>query len=313
LLADYLIQNTIWWVEYSGIDGYRIDTYPYPDNDFMNECLRRLYDEYPNINVVGETWEQAIADVAYWQKNSQLRHDGKQNELESITDFNLFFAIKDGLKEPFGWTTGTRRIYYTLAQDFLYADPFKNMIFLDNHDVNRIYSELGEDLNKWKQAIALLLTLRGIPCLYYGTEILMGGVTNPTDGQVRKDFPGGWTGDTSNKFTEDGRSSKEQEAFRYIQKLAQFRLAYPVVQKGKLMQFIPDDDVYVYFRYDDEHCVMVAINTSDQVKKLDSKRYAERLKGYIRGFDVATGGMYSDLNNLSVDAKGVMIWNLRKD
>lgn len=195
LLADFLIQNTIWWVEYSGIDGYRVDTYPYPDNDFMNECLRRLYAEYPNINVVGETWEQTVPHVAYWQKNSPIRNDGKENELVSITDFMMFFAIKDGLKEKFGWTTGTRRIYYTLAQDFLYGDPFKNMIFLDNHDVSRIYSELGEDFNKWKQAIAILMTTRGIPCLYYGTEILMSGFTNP-DGLVRKDFPGGWPRDS---------------------------------------------------------------------------------------------------------------------
>lgn len=313
LLADYLIQNTIWWVEYAGIDGYRIDTYPYPDNDFMNECLRRLYDEYPNISVVGETWEQTVADVAYWQKNSPIRRDGKQNELESVTDFNWFFAVKDGLKEPFGWTTGERKIYYMLAQDFLYADPFKNMIFLDNHDVNRIYSELGEDFNKWKQAVALLMTMRGIPCLYYGTEILMSGLTNPTDGQVRKDFPGGWPGDSVNKFSESGRTPKEQEAFTYVQKLAQFRKAYPVVQTGKLMQFIPDDDVYVYFRYNEKNCVMVAINTSDTLKKLDSSRYAERLNGYKKGFDVYTGGMYSDLNDLSVEAHGVMIWNLRRD
>ena len=313
LLADYLIQSTIWWVEFAGIDGFRVDTYPYPDNDFMNECLKRLYAEYPHINVVGETWEQSIADVAYWQKNSPVRNDGKQNELVSITDFNMFFAMKDGLKEPFGWTTGTRKIYYTLAQDFLYGDAYKNMIFLDNHDVNRIYSELGEDFSKWKQAIAILLTTRGIPCLYYGTEILMSGVTNPTDGNVRKDFPGGWPKDSTNKFTSAGRTQKENEAFDYVKKLATFRETNPVMQTGKLMQFIPDDDVYVYFRYDDKNCVMIAINTSDTVKKLDSQRFAERLNGYTSAFDVPTGGHYSDLNNLSVDAHGVMIWNLKRD
>ena len=313
LLADYLIQNTIWWVEFSGIDGYRVDTYPYPDNDFMNECLRRLYAEYPNINVVGETWEQNVPDVAFFQKNSPVRHDGKQNELESITDFNLAFAIKDGLKESFGWNTGLRKIYYTLALDFLYGDAYKNMIFLDNHDVSRIYSELGEDFSKWKQAISILMTMRGIPCLYYGTEILMSGTTNPTDGFVRKDFPGGWAADSSNKFTAAGRTPREQEAFTYVKKLADFRKAYPVVQTGKLMQFVPEDEVYVYFRYDDKNCVMVAVNSSNDVKKIDAKRYAERMNGYTKGFDVSTGGMYSDLNNLSVDPHGVMIWRLSKD
>lgn len=310
LLADYLIQNTIWWIEYSGIDGLRIDTYPYPENSFMNDLVREVSAEYPNINMVGEVWDQTVPNVAWYQKGSPINKEG--SELESVFDFNLFASVRDGLKESFGWTTGTRRIYYTLAQDGLYGDPFGNVTFLDNHDLSRIYSEFGQDFNKWKQAIAILLTMRGIPCMYYGTELLFTGFTNP-DGLVRQDFPGGWLRDTANKFIEAGRTPREHEAFTYVKKLADFRKAYPVVQTGKLMQFVPDDDVYVYFRYDDKNCVMVAINTSKEVKKIDSKRFAERMTGYTKGFDVTTGGMYSDLSNLTVDPKGVMIWRLSKD
>jgi glycosidase len=312
LLADFLIQSTIWWVEFAGIDGYRIDTYPYPDNNFMNECLRRLYAEYPNINVVGETWEQLVPFVAYWQKNTPLRKADSPSELESITDFPMSFAMKDGLKENFGWTTGECKIYYTLAQDALYGDPSHNMIFLDNHDVSRIYSELGEDFSKWKQAIALLMTMRGIPCLYYGTEILMSGVTNP-DGLVRKDFPGGWANDSLNKFTAAGRTQQENDAFNYVKKLADFRKAYPEIVSGKLLQFVPQEDVYVYFRYTDKQCVMVLLNTSSEQKNVDTKRFAERMQGYKSAIEVNTGGLYSDLSKIPVDPHGVMIMLMKNE
>lgn len=311
LLADYLIQNTIWWVEYTGIDAFRIDTYPYPDNDFMNKCLRKLYDEYPNISVVGETWEQTVPHVAYWQKNTPIRNDGKQNELVSETDFMLFFAIKDGLKESFGWTTGLRRIYYILAQDLLYGDPFNNLVFLDNHDLSRIYSELGEDFDKWKMAITLLMTMRGVPQIYYGTEILMTGISNP-DGYVRMDFPGGWYGDPMNKFTAAGRTAKENEAFNYVKSLANWRKNNPVVYDGKLMQFIPDDEVYVYFRYSDSQCVMVILNTAAAEKNLDTKRFAERMNGYVKAKDITSGTMIDDLSTIHLNAKSATVLELMR-
>lgn len=311
LLATYLIQNTIWWVEYAQIDAYRIDTYPYPDNAFMSKCLKAVEDEYPHISIVGETWEQQVADVAYWQKGSPVRTGGSTNYLPSCTDFMMFFAMKDGLNEAFGWTTGLRKIYYTLAQDFLYGDPYKNMIFLDNHDVDRIYSALGEDDAKWKQAITLLMTTRGIPQIYYGTEIKMKNFTNP-DGLVREDFPGGWPNDQVNKFTAAGRNEKENEAFNYVKTLANWRKNSPVVYDGKLMQFVPDDDMYVYFRYTDSQCVMVIISTSATDKTLDTKRYAERMNGFSKAKDVVTGTVLSNLSTMHIPAKSATILELQR-
>ena len=170
------------------------------------------------------------------------------------------------MKENFGWKEGWRKIYYDLTQDELFGNPYNNMIFLDNHDMNRIYSELDEDFDKWKQGITLLFTMRGIPQLYYGTEILMSGKTKDSDGYVRKDFPGGWRSDSANKFIAKGRTDKENEAFDFVKSLANYRRNKPVLQDGKLMQFVPNDDVYVYFRYDDVHCVMVVLNSSKDSK-----------------------------------------------
>jgi glycosidase len=311
LLADYLIQNTIWWVEYTGIDAFRIDTYPYPDNDFMNTCIEKVYEEYPNINIVGETWEQTVAHVAYWQKNTPIRTDGKINQLPSETDFTLYFAIKDGLKEPFGWLTGLRRIYYTLAQDMLFGDPYQNVIFLDNHDLSRIYSELGEDFAKWKLAITMLMTTRGVPQLYYGTEILMKNFSNP-DGLVREDFPGGWASDSANKFIAAGRTPKENEAFNYVKTLGNWRKNTPVAYEGKLMQFVPDDDMYVYFRYNDTQSIMVIINSAAAEKTLNTNRFSERMNGFKNGKDIISGNTVTDLSAIKIPAQTAMVIELRR-
>lgn len=310
-VQNYLIQNTIWWVEYAQIDGFRFDTYPYNDNDFMIKAIKALRDEYPNIGLVGETWEQNTPSIAYWQSNSPLRHDGKDSYLESLTDFMLCFAIKDGLKEEFGWNTGLGRIYYKLSEDFIYNNAYMNVIFLDNHDISRIFSELNNDFDLWKQAIAMLLTLRGIPMLYYGTEILMDGLSNP-DGLVRKDFPGGWPGDPVNKFVELGRSDRENEAFNFIKTIAQWRKNNEAVTQGKLMQFVPEDNTWVYFRYTDNSCVMVMFNTSAQTKVIEGKRFNEQLKNYKQGIDIITGNKVSDFELISIPAHGVMIWELKK-
>ncbi|MCS6916406.1 MAG: glycoside hydrolase family 13 protein [Chitinophagales bacterium] len=309
LLADYLIQNTIWWIEYARLDGLRIDTYPYPYPDFMNRLVRRVKTEYPNISMVGEVWDQTINHVAWFQHGSPLNRRG--SELDYLFDFNLYYAIRDGLREPFGWTTGLTRIYYTLAQDFVYGDPYKLVTFLDNHDVSRIYSELGGDFNKWKQAVTLLLTLRGIPCIYYGTELLFSGFANP-DGLVRQDFPGGWPGDAVNKFAPAGRSEQEQEAFLFVRRLIEFRKNYPVMQTGKMRHFVPENDVYVFCRYDNRDVVVVAINTSAETKTLDPGRYGEVLHGYRQAVDVLSGALHADVRNLQVGPQGCAVFLLRK-
>ncbi|MCS6991377.1 MAG: glycoside hydrolase family 13 protein [Chitinophagales bacterium] len=309
LLADYLIQNTIWWIEYAQLDGLRIDTYPYPYPEFMNQLVRRVRTEYPNLSMVGEVWDQTINHIAWFQKGSPLNRRG--NELEYLFDFNLYYAIRDGLREPFGWTTGLTRIYYTLAQDFVYGDPYKLVTFLDNHDVSRIYSELGEDFNKWKQAVTLLLTLRGIPCIYYGTELLFSGFANP-DGLVRQDFPGGWATDARNKFLPQGRTEQEQAAFDYLQKLIEFRKGHPALQTGKMRHYVPENDTYVFFRFDQRDVVMVAINTADQPRKLDYARYADMLQKHSQAVEITTGVVYADLKNLEVPPRDSMVLLLRR-
>ncbi len=310
-VQNYFIQNTIWWVEYAQIDGFRFDTYPYNDNEFMIKAIKALKDEYPNIGLVGETWEQNTPSVSYWQSKSPLRNDGKDSYLESLTDFMLCFAVKDGLREDYGWNRGFGRIYYQLSEDVLYSNPYMNVIFLDNHDISRILSELNNDFAKWKQAIVMLMTLRGIPMLYYGTEILMDGMSNP-DGLVRKDFPGGWSGDAVNKFNSAGRTEQENEAYNFIKTLAQWRKTNQAITQGKLMQFVPEDNTWVYFRYTDKQCIMMLFNSSNNTKVIEGKRFTERLQGYTKAKSILNNTIITDLSMFTLQPNSVMVFELLK-
>lgn len=292
-LATYLIQNNIWWVEYSGLDAYRIDTYAYPDQAFMAEWAARLKAEFPNLFLFAETWVHGPAVQAQFTQNNDLR-DGYNSQLPAVTDFQWHYGVLEALTQPQGWTNGIARLYYTLAQDFLYEDAYRNVIFLDNHDLPRAFSVLGEDMQKMKSALALLYTMRGIPCLYYGAEIGLKGFTDP-DGKVRQDFPGGWKEDPINKFLAPGRTAEENELFTYIQKLAAYRANTPALQSGRLMQFIPVEGVYVYFRYDAGKTVMVALNTNDKEARVTTERFSERLDGFTQALDVLNG------NKLNLD------------
>ena len=226
-----------------------------------------------------------------------------------VTDFPLSGAMLAGMNEPFGWTNGVNRLYMTLAQDLLYKDPKHNCIFLDNHDMDRVFSVIGEDYNKFKMGITWLLTLRGIPQLYYGTEILMKNFKNPSDGMVRLDFPGGWEGDKENKFTASGRSSKENEAFNYIKTLADFRKNSSALTTGKTMQYIPKDGLYVYFRYDKNQTIMVVSNTNDKSADIKTDRFKERTNGFTKMKNIFTGEV-ADLKDFSIDAKASGVWEL---
>jgi glycosidase len=275
-LATFLIQNSIWWVEYAGIDAYRIDTYAYPDQEFMSKWAEAVLLEYPDIHLFAETWVHGPAVQAQFTGDNFLR--GTYNsKMPAVTDFQLYYAIKEALTQNQGWTEGASRIYFTLAQDFLYEKPYGNVIFLDNHDLNRFLSDLNEDRNKMKCALTFLLTMRGIPSIYYGTEILMSAYKDP-DGKVRADFPGGWVGDPVNKFTKAGRSDEENETFNLISKLAKMRQKSPSLQDGKLIQFVPENGLYVYFRQHETERIMIAINFSDQTANVDLARYAELVK-----------------------------------
>lgn len=286
-LATYLIQNNIWWVEFSGQDAYRIDTYAYPDQVFMAEWGKRMQKEYPDFNFFGETWVHGPAVQAQFTQNNQLRPD-YNSYLPGVTDFQLYYAINEALQQEQGWTSGAARIYYTLAQDFLYEDPTRNVIFLDNHDLSRFFSVMGEDLRKFKSGLTFLMSMRGIPMVYYGTEILMKNFTDP-DGKVREDFPGGWPDDPVDKFQEAGRTAQEQEAFSYLQHLALYRKQSTALQSGKLTQFVPENGIYVYFRQDARQTIMVAMNTHAYPQVAELERFQEMLLGFEAGQDIPTG------------------------
>ncbi|HEY9362342.1 MAG TPA: glycoside hydrolase family 13 protein [Chitinophagaceae bacterium] len=306
--ANYLIQHAIWTTEEYGIDGWRIDTYAYNDLDFMNRCNKALLDEFPKLHIFGETWVHGVINQAFFAEN-KFNISFKSN-LPGVTDFQTnLYGILPALKEPFGWTEGVSKLYTTLAQDFVYKDAMKNVIFLDNHDKTRFFSEVGEDFQKYKMGIAWLLTSRGIPQLYYGTEVLMKGVSNP-DGWVRLDFPGGWAGDAQNKFEASGRTQQENEAFDYVRKLANFRKQSSAIKAGKLMQYVPEDGVYVYFRYDENQTVMCIMNTSENEKEIETNRFAERLNGFTQTKDIITNTTNVINDKIKCPAKTMLIFEL---
>lgn len=286
-VANFLIQHALWTVEEFGVDGWRIDTYIYNDLEFMNRCNQALMDEYPNISIFGETWVHGVAAQAYF---TQHTIDTKfKSNLLGVTDFQTnLYGIANAINEPFGWTNGVNKLYQTIAQDFLYKDPMRNVVFLDNHDLSRFYSIVGEDIGKLKWGIAWLLTTRGVPQMYYGTEILMKGFTNP-DGLVRKDFPGGWDGDKTNKFTSEGRTPQENDVFNWTKSLANFRKNSSAIKTGKLTQYVPEDGVYVYFRHDEKQSVMCIMNSSEKEKTIALNRFSERMKTFTKGKEVTTG------------------------
>jgi neopullulanase len=309
LVANFLIQYAIWATEEFGIDGWRVDTYFYSDPVFLNKVNEALYREFPSITVFGEAWVQSVTNSAYFCENN-IALPFKHNS-QGVTDFPLYFATNDLLNQPFGWNEGANRFYQVLAQDVLYKNPMRNCIFLDNHDLDRFYSVIGEDFMKYKMAVNLLLTQRGIPQLYYGSEILMKNYKNPSDAEVRKDFPGGWTGDAVNKFTAAGRTTQENEAFDHVKALAGFRKTSSAIGTGKLMQYLPKDGVYTYFRYDTKQTVMVISNTGSNSLRPDWNYLAERTAGFSRLRNVITGKVIA-MSDFEIRAKESFVFELLK-
>lgn len=308
-VANYLIQHAIWSVEKFGVDGWRIDTYIYNDLPFMNRCNKALTDEYPKMTMFGETWVHGTAAQAYFVEN-KIDVPFKSN-LQGATDFQaLMYGIQPALKQDFGWTEGVNKLYTTLSNDFLYKDANRNCVFLDNHDLTRILSEVGGDIEKVKTGIAWLLTTRGIPQLYYGTEVLMKGEKNPDDGNVRLDFPGGWKGDTKNAFTGDGLTEEEKDMQQYVTILANFRKKSSAITKGAFMQYVPDDGLYIYFRYDAKQTIMCVMNTSNKNKEVDFSNFTERTSGYKAGKNIVTGVTVA--NKFTIPAKRMWILELSK-
>jgi glycosidase len=309
-VANYLIQQAIWWIEYAGLDDLRIDTYTYSDQAFCSRWCQALRDEYPNLGMFGEIWEHGVSVQGFFADDQPLKNANFDSNLPGVVDFQLCFAIQEALTRGQGWTEGVSKIYYTLAKDHFYKDPNRNVVMLDNHDFTRFYTTIKEDFNKYKSGMAFLLTTRGIPQIYYATEILGTGNEAPSHGNIRKDFPGGWAGDPANKFSPEGRTPQENEAFNYARTLIRYRNATPALQTGKLMQFVPADGVYTYFRYDDANTVMVVLNTANVDKTLDTSRFAERMSGFTTAKNVVTGEMVGNLGTLSIGKNSALVLEL---
>jgi glycosidase len=306
--ANYLIQHAIWTTEEFGIDGWRIDTYAYNDLDFMNRCNKALLTEFPELHLFGETWVHGIINQAYFTENT-LNVPFKSN-LPGVTDFQTnLYGILPALNEPFGWTEGVNKLYNTLAYDLVYQHPMKQVVFLDNHDKTRFFSEVGEDFDKYKMGIGWLLTTRGIPQFYYGTEVLMKGVSNP-DGWVRLDFQGGWREDKQNKFTAKGRTAQENEAYNFVRTLANYRKYSSAIKTGKLTQYVPEDGVYTYFRYDDYHTVMVVMNTGKSEKTIHPSRFSETTAGYSKAKNIVTSATNDLAQDWKIPAKSIWVLEL---
>jgi len=309
-VVNFLIQHAIWCVEEFGIDGWRIDTYAYNDLEFMNQCNAALLKEYPKISIFGETWVHGVINQSYFTRNNyNIQY---KSNLPGVTDFQLLWGINDVMTKPFGWTDGVNKLYTTLAQDFVYKNPYNNVIFLDNHDLSRAYSVYNQDLKKYKMALTWLLTCRGIPQLYYGNEVLMTGLTSPNDGYVRLDFPGGWPGDKQNKFTREGRNDKENEVWNLISALAHYRKNSKALTTGKMMQFTPQDGVYVYFRYEGDETVMCVMNTMDTEREVLMQRFEERLVSYTRGVSLLDDRKIGLKDSWTIPAWTMCVFRLEK-
>lgn len=306
-VATYLIQNSIWWIEETGIDGIRQDTHPYADFDMMARWCRAVQAEYPDFNIVGETWLGSNVGVSFWQKDSKVAYP-RNSYLPTVMDFpltNLTSYVFD--EETNSWDRGLAKIYDYLSQDIVYANPMNLLVFLDNHDTSRFYkTRPSGNLDRYKQALAFLLTVRGIPQIYYGTEILMAADKADGDGALREDFPGGWPGDKVNAFTPAGRDSLQTAAFSYMQKLLRWRAGNDVIGKGSFKHFIPQDGVYVYERKYGSRSAVVILNGTDEQKSLDLAPYKEVLPS-TSADELLTGKNVKLDTSLALQARDVLI------
>lgn len=311
LVETYLIQTSLWWIAFSDLDGIRMDTHPYPQPDMMARWAKRVEEEFPGFFIVGEVWYDDPALSSYWALN-KVNHDGYRSNLPSLTDLPLCFATHRAFEGKLNPTDAMSKLYNMLSQDFLYPEPFRNVIFLDNHDMTRFFTQTGKSLEVYKMGLSYIMTTRGIPQIYYGTEIVMDGDKSRGDGYLREDFPGGWPGDTKNVFTEAELTEMEKEALAFTKKVLNWRKGKEVIHTGKLKHYIPNDGVYVYFRYNDSESVMVVINNNDKESKTVQKsKYEESLSGFTKGFDIISGKPVDDLDSFEIGPKTAMIIELK--
>lgn len=309
-MANFIIQNLIWYIQEFGIDGIRIDTYTYSDLNFANRCNKAIMDEYPNISLFGETKVIGTANQAYFNEN--IFNSSFKSNLPGSVDFQcLHNGIIPALTEPFGWTEGVNKLYNTLSNDFLNKNANRNVLLLDNHDESRFFSVVNENVEKQKIAYQWLLTCRGVPQLYYGSEVLLKGVTNP-DGLVRSDFPGGWNGDTKNAFTGEGLTSDEKSVLALVKKLGNFRKNSSAIKTGKMMHYVPVNGLYVYFRYDEKQTIMCVMNTDDKEQIIDFSKYAERTSGFATATNVISNKSMNIVSKTAIQPMQMWVLELKK-
>ncbi|MCX6172237.1 MAG: glycoside hydrolase family 13 protein [Flavobacterium sp.] len=314
LVLKYLIQNAIWWIEYADLDGFRVDTYSYNDKEEISKWTKAITDEYPYFNIAGEVWFNNQSQIAYWQKDSKIGAIQNYNSnLPSVMDFTLQGAINGGVfnEDKANWSTGMVKIYENFTNDFLYPNPNNMLVFAENHDTDRFNTIYKNDFQKYQIAMTLISTVRGIPQIYYGSEIGMAGSKSVGDGDIRRDFPGGWNGDTNNAFTNAGRNEEQQKFHKFSSKLFNWRKSKTVIHSGKTTHFIPENNVYVYFRYNDSESVMVVINNNSEKQTFKTDRFKENTLNYKTGTDVLTEKSIDLKNNIEIEGKSVLILELK--
>ena len=309
LLFDYLRQVYVYWIEMANLDGMRVDTYPYNDIRTAARFIESIRKEYPKMNVVGECWVKTPAEIAYYQSGNNNK-DGFDSRLTSVMDFCLKDVFSSSFNETDGWDTGMSRFYSLYAQDFVYPNQNLIMNFLDNHDMDRYSIVVKRDIRKFKMGLAMLLTSRGFPQIYYGTEIMLDGIAGDYQG-YRFDFPGGWKEDKRNAFTAEGRTASENEVFDYMKTLLVYRKNNLVLQNGLMKQFIPENGLYVNFRYNDKNTIMIITNNNEQEKELDVNRFKEMLEGKKEGKEITSSKIYSLQSTVLVPAKTVLILDIK--
>ncbi|HOO85046.1 MAG TPA: glycoside hydrolase family 13 protein [Prolixibacteraceae bacterium] len=309
-MLKYLKQFAIWWVEYAGLDGIRVDTYPYNDPVKAAEWTKAVMNEFPHLNMVGECWQHSAAEVAYWQGGT-LNHDGYDSGLPSVMDFVMHDAVSVAFNEnEQGWDRGVGQLWHTLTADYLYADPYNLVVFAENHDTQRFSTVVGNDVKKYKLGMTFLLTTRGIPQLYYGSEILMGGDKGVGDGDIRREMPGGWPDHDRSVFTEQGRTSTENDVYNYLKKLINWRNQNPVIHNGSLLHFIPENNVYTYFRINEEKTVMVIINNNPEEQTIDPVKFNQGIGHHSGGIDVISNAKVAFTQPFKVEGKTAMVLEL---
>jgi len=313
LVLNYLIQNAIWWIEYADLDGFRVDTYSYNDKEGIAKWTKAITDEYPYFNIVGEVWMHDQAQISYWQKDSPIAKIQSYNSYcPSVMDFTLHDVFGNVFNEDKAdWSNGMIKFYENFVNDFLYADPNNLLIFLENHDTGRFNQIYQNDFKKYQLGMTIMATMRGIPQIYYGSEIGMAGDKGKGDADIRQDFPGGWKGDTNNAFSASGRTSEQAKYFDFSKKVLNWRKNKEVIHTGKLTHYIPENNVYVYFRHNDKESVMVVINNAPDAQKLNLTRFQENIKSFTFGNDILSGKTIDLKNEFSIEGKSAMILELK--